>query len=318
MRTASPIFHAEAQRRRENRKSRNAGSSLPDSSAFRMDRAPRLSGSAVNDTVPGMKPVVVILIATLLAASSFLVSPTAMAASADARAMVDQGVQAFSAGRYDEAEKAWRQAWDGGLRNAGLACNLGDAAFRQQRLGPAVLWYQRALWLDPGHDDARHNLEFTRQFLADKVPPPPPSFLGAAWDWIVARIGVNAAGWLLLVLFAGTCAAALSFLRLREGPHRFRAGVVLAVLAGLTLAWAAVFAGLVWREDSTREAVVLGAAVDVRSGPSTGNPVLFTVHEGLTVEVAADARGWYQVVLPNGWNGWVPADSAELVQQADR
>ena len=138
MRTASPIFHAEAQRRR-------AG--------------------------------VFIL---FFFAGAILLSCPLLASETELRTLVDQGVQAFAGGRYAEAEKAWGRAWAGGLHNADLACNLGDAAFRQRRLGPAVLWYQRALWLNPGHDDARHNLEFARQFLADKVPPPPPSFLGAA------------------------------------------------------------------------------------------------------------------------------------------
>ena len=95
--------------------------------------------------------------------------------------LADLGVQAYADGRFADAAAAWRQAWDDGAQNASLACNLGNAAFRQRRLGEAVLWYRRALWLDPGHADARHNLEFARQFLADRVPPPPPSFLGAAW-----------------------------------------------------------------------------------------------------------------------------------------
>ena len=311
-------FTAETRRRRDSLDNAGMIFRRRGSIAQIQDRSLRLGDSAVNTKIPGVKSAGVILITALLTACALLISSPVLAAPADAKALVDQGVQAFAGGRFAEAEKAWEQAWAGGLRNADLACNLGDAAFRQRRLGPAVLWYQRALWLDPGHDDARHNLDFARQFLADKVPPPPPSFLGAAWDWVVARVGVNAAGWLLLVLFAGACAAALSFLRLREGPHRLRAAVAWAVLAGLTLAWGAVFAGLAWREDSTREAVVLEPAVDVRSGPSPGNPVLFTVHEGLTVEVAADARGWYQVVLPNGWNGWIPAEAAGRVQPEDR
>ena len=307
-------FTAETQRRGEIPKGRHVGSRRPEFLTFRMDRPLRLSASAVNKKNPSG----VIAIATLLMACSLLLSSPAMATPADAKAMVDRGVQAFAGGRFAEAEKAWGQAWAGGLQNADLACNLGDAAFRQHRMGPAVLWYQRALWLDPGHDDARYNLEFARQFLTDKVPPPPPSFLGAAWDWIIATIGVDVAGWLLLALFAGACVAALAFLRLREGPLRLRSAIAWAVLAGLALAWGAVFAGLAWREDSTREAVILQTAVDVRSGPSEGNPVLFTVHEGLTVEVAAATRGWHQVVLPNGWNGWIPGGAAGRVQPEDR
>lgn len=240
----------------------------------------------------------------------------AEAAGAEVGALANRGIQAYTEGRFADAADAWRQAWDDGAQNAPLACNLGNAAFRQRRLGEAILWYQRALWLDPGHADARHNLEFARQFLADRVPPPPPSFLGAAWAWTVARVGLNAAGWLLLVLAAATCAAALAFLRLRESAYRIRMAIALAVLAAAALLWGAVFAGLAWRADRIREAVILDGTVDVRSGPSEGNPVLFTVHEGLTVDVAADTRGWHQVVLPNGWNGWVPGRAVGIVQSA--
>jgi tetratricopeptide (TPR) repeat protein len=245
-------------------------------------------------------------------------APLVQAAPADTAALVEQGVQAYAGGRYAEADAAWQKAWDAGARTPGLAYNLGDAAFRLHRPGPAVLWYQRALWLDPGHEDARHNLEYVRQLLIDKVPPPPPSFLGAAWEWLVERVGLNAAGGWLLALFAAACAAAVAFLRLREGPYRLRAAILLAVLAGGALLWGAIFTGLAWREDHKREAVILAPAADVRSGPSEGNPVLFTVHEGLTVEVAASARGWHQVVLPNGWNGWIPERSAGLVQEETR
>ena len=72
---------------------------------------------------------------------------------------------------------------------------------------------------------------------------------------------------------------------------------------------------MVWREENVREGVILLPAVDTRSGPSEGNPVLFTIHEGLTVELGAQARGWRQVILPNGWNGWVPGNAIGVIQE---
>jgi uncharacterized protein YgiM (DUF1202 family) len=52
---------------------------------------------------------------------------------------------------------------------------------------------------------------------------------------------------------------------------------------------------------------------DLLSGPADGNPVLVSVHEGLKVELRNEASGWYQVVLPNGWSGWIRRSAVELI-----
>ena len=43
-------------------------------------------------------------------------------------------------------------------------------------------------------------------------------------------------------------------------------------------------------------------------------PTLFTVHEGLTVEVRGERDEWIQVSLPNGLFGWLSRDSAGLIR----
>ena len=61
-------------------------------------------------------------------------------------------------------------------------------------------------------------------------------------------------------------------------------------------------------------AVVLDDVVEVLAGPADNNSTLFTIHEGLTVEVREGRSGeWIQVSLPNGLNGWLPASAVGLV-----
>ena len=61
-------------------------------------------------------------------------------------------------------------------------------------------------------------------------------------------------------------------------------------------------------------AIVLDEVVDVLAGPGHNNATLFTVHEGLTVEVRGELGAeWVQVSLPNGLNGWLPSDVLEQV-----
>ena len=98
-------------------------------------------------------------------------------------------------------------------------------------------------------------------------------------------------------------------------PGRWSAGY------GWTLAALVLCAALVagsWsathsRLEGKELAVVLDETVEVLAGPGENNATLFTVHEGLTLEVRARRAEWIQVTLPNGLNGWLAVRSVGIV-----
>jgi SH3-like domain-containing protein len=53
--------------------------------------------------------------------------------------------------------------------------------------------------------------------------------------------------------------------------------------------------------------------VDVLSGPSTDNPTLFSIHEGLKVRIENEVQDWLQISLENGWNGWVKKETLGVI-----
>ncbi len=57
----------------------------------------------------------------------------------------------------------------------------------------------------------------------------------------------------------------------------------------------------------------MAATVDGRSAPVSDGTVLFTVHEGLKVEVRSERQGWVQIALPNGLVGWIESTKAERI-----
>jgi tetratricopeptide (TPR) repeat protein len=59
--------------------------------------------------------------------------------------------------------------------------------------------------------------------------------------------------------------------------------------------------------------IVFALVVEVLAGPGYNNPALFTVHEGLTLQIRAEREEWLQVSLPNGLNGWIAKESVEKV-----
>jgi hypothetical protein len=179
-------------------------------------------------------------------------------------------------------------------------------------LGPAILHYERALRMDPTDEDIRGNLAYARTFCQDRVEPPEQA---AVVRWVQAlqnRLGPDRQAWIALGLV--WAAVALIAWRLsRPGGWSGRYGWI---LTGLVLALVLTTASCYdtsRRLEGRRLAVVQKAAVEVLAGPSPNNPALFTVHEGLTLEVRAVREGWLQVSLPNGLNGWIDRKALEIV-----
>ncbi len=240
-----------------------------------------------------------------------------VAAAVPSETPASAGVRLYGDGQYDAADRAWRQAVQAAPGNAELYYNLGCAAFRRHSLGEAMLYFQRACWLNPGHTDARYNINHINRISVDRVSQNPPGVPQIIRDVLVSWLGVDGISGLMLGVFAIICLTGWYALRVRDLPQRRTAGWIFAVTLVLGVASAILLWGIVVRDSSVLEGVILTRQQDIRSGPSQSHPVLFSVHEGLVVELVARTEGWRQVVLPNGWNGWIPENQLGVVQSFD-
>jgi len=98
-----------------------------------------------------------ILIPTPLAAQSSLNIETLL-----------RGNQLYESKLYLEASQTYQQLIDIGLKDHTLYYNLGNAYFKQNDLGQAILNYERAMQLAPRDTDIRANLDLARSQLLDK------------------------------------------------------------------------------------------------------------------------------------------------------
>ncbi len=250
-----------------------------------------------------------VVVALALAVGGLLASP---ALAETPEEIFARGNAAYEHGRYEEAAEAYRTVIQYGVQDARVEYNLGCAAFKLGRLGEAILHFQRALRMNPSDADVKANLELARSRCFDRVEAPE---VAAPIRWARAvqdRIGPDrqAIGLLVIVwLVAALVAWRLS----RPGGWNAASGWTLAalLLAGALLA--ASWQSTRERLEGARLAVVLENTVDVLAGPGENNATLFTVHEGLTVEMRSERQDWMQVSLPNGLNGWVRRDAIGLV-----
>jgi tetratricopeptide (TPR) repeat protein len=215
-----------------------------------------------------------------------------------------RGNAAYEEGRYEEAAEAYRSVLRYAVRDPIVEYNLGNAEFRLGNLGLAILHYERARRLDPVDPDIRANLEFARSLRFDRVEAPEQA---AAVRWARAqqdRVGPDRQAWFLLGVWWAV-AALLAWCFSRPGGWRAAHGWALAALLAIAVTVASSWVLTLGRFEGRRTAVVLVEVVEVLAGPGANNAALFTVHEGLTLQIRAERDEWLQVSLPNGLHGWI-------------
>jgi len=270
--------------------------------------------------------------AWLVYASAFAAEVPALAASASAQSFA-AGNAAYEAGDYEAAIDRYTEVAGAGIVHVDLYYNLGNAYFKSGELGHAVLWYERALQLDPRNDDARANLAVVRSMLRDQqLLPQRGGARGVLMGWhrrLSAEESVAVAS-IFYALFT-LAALGLIFRRARVvsslyrmaswvSPGRlFGLGMAGDVLLGMATAaaFAILFAGSAYakvRESSVHtRGVVVSEEVAVFSGPSQDSTIQFKIHEGTIVSVRDGRQGWVRVDLPGDLTGWVEAGSVEKI-----
>lgn len=257
----------------------------------------------------------------------------------------EEAARRYDAGDYREAAEIWRallgeaavrpggaagqgSAPGTGWDRAALHYNLGNAEFRDGRLGYAMLHWERALLLRPGDPEARANLALARSLLDRRLTAAAASADGDAASGD-ASVSVDAFALELLRSMEGFTAGVR-----RAPPGRFAAFVVASALLGGALATLLLFrvgprrlflaglaaavlsagvSGFLLRLALTAPplAVVVRPAAALRSGPGPSFPQLASLPEGLYVEVGEGeaAEDGYLRVVAAGIVGFAARDA---------
>ncbi len=219
----------------------------------------------------------------------------------------------YAGGSYDEAAALYEQIAEDGFENADVYYNLGNACFKSGRVGRAVLAYERALRLEPGHEDAAANLAFVRGRLADRQTSAAESAFGEALDSAYRRLPSTTLAVVASILYFGLALVFIvAILRGGLGPWAARVAWVLGVVLLVTAAAAAVKVHAV---RSSREAVVLEREVAARTGPGDDFVIEFKLHEGTTVRLREVRGAWVRAsVAGTDLEGWLPGAAVEAVE----
>jgi len=232
---------------------------------------------------------------------------------ADPVRLTAEGNQAYTVGQMDQALELYLQARNLGVNDAVLHFNLGNTYARRGELGQAVASYLRARRLAPHDQDIRTNLAWVRQHIRDLELSNDelPLFIAQAAA-VIASLTLDQWG-IMLLLLAWLTAALIGWGWYREGfGVQLRRGLLAS--GACLLVVATVTTGRWYHEQVRNEAVVVVQMAEVKSGPAENFPVLFQVHDGLTVNIEGEREGWVRIGLGGEWVGWLPSDSVTFVR----
>ncbi|NWG14224.1 MAG: tetratricopeptide repeat protein [Acidobacteria bacterium] len=220
-----------------------------------------------------------------------------------------QGNAKYQSGDFPGAEELYRRLVDSGVESGAVYYNLGNACFKQKKIGPAIYFWEKALARMPRDQDVKANLELADLFVVDRIEVPPDP---VTIRWILVAVHfftLEQESWIVVALFILTNAMVAVYIVAGRSGTALKALVAAGICALLLACSLASFAWKLYESAYIRRGVVVAEKVDIRSGPGTHNVTVFTVHEGVRLRIHNTVGGWYQVSLPNGWSGWLPSDS---------
>ncbi|HUJ09365.1 MAG TPA: tetratricopeptide repeat protein [Verrucomicrobiae bacterium] len=210
----------------------------------------------------------------------------------------------YDEGKFPEAAAAYEKITP---KTANVYYNLGNAWFREGKLGLAILNYERARRLTPRDPDVLANLRFAEQRLGvEDVNTPPRAIQRFLHSVVVSHTPTEwgafelVALWLTLLAVAGCI-----FL-----PRAHTAFLVVAIIGFLGFGASAFALGYeaITRHTAPQAVVVIDDS-EARFAPLPESTVHFKLAEGTKIVIREDRDQWLLVERADGQQGWVKSDA---------
>ena len=241
-----------------------------------------------------------------------LVLPLAAMAQETPRYSKTQGDEAYAAARYADAIEIYESLLKEQEGNLSRYYNLGNAYYRDNQLGKAILNYERALRIDAADEDAKAKLEFVQNQIVDKVSHDEVPFYKEWWNAFTGIFTKDIWGIWGVVAFIGMLTA-LFFYFFRSGMRR--TSLVVAIVCFVFTVVANFSAHSLNSIYDSAEAIIMDEMVIVKSSPESSGTELTEIHEGLKVKIVDEIEEWVKIESNNGNRvvGWVKAKSLERI-----
>lgn len=240
-----------------------------------------------------------------------LISPISAAAPPDIAKLFSEGNSYYSREKFNDAVKAYEEAISRGYESGPLYYNLGNAYFKSNAPGKAILNYRRSERLEPLDADLKSNLEYVASLVKQRSGRAEINVLTRLFLALSRSFSIDSISVIYLVLFTLLFLWAVSFIfikNIRKGLGYV--GIPVIVFFIMT---AAVLGSKYYDTVMHKEAVIIAQNTNCKFEPFDDATTYFTLYEGEDVIVTSEKGVWAKVRRSDNKQGWIKKEAMELL-----
>lgn len=219
----------------------------------------------------------------------------------------------YAEAKYDSSAIAYQKVIEDGYHSAELYYNLGNCFYKQNEIPSAILYFEKALKLDPSNEDVLFNLRLANSRIQDKIEALPLLFFVRWYVGLYNMFSVDNWAKISLVLFSLFALFSLFYFLGKNIVVRktgFYFGLIFIFLSAASLF-------LTYKKHTSQmeqtQAIVFKPSVTVKSSPNANGVDLFVIHEGTKLQVIDKVGTWCEIKIANGSVGWIEVKTIELI-----
>lgn len=215
--------------------------------------------------------------------------------------------------QYDSVISLYTSTIEKGYVSDKIYFNVANAYFKQRDIAHAILYYERALVVNPYNEDCRNNLAIAQAMQPDKVEHIQESVLQLWYPYVYRLFDSNTWAVLSILLFAISIAFVLWFLFTKVRLYK-----KIAFFVALSCLFISVFSYVNAKNryhDFTHNpfAIIMEPTVSIKTEPNDLAKDLVVVHGGLRVRIEKVSGNWVSIRLQDGKVGWVLSDTVQKI-----
>lgn len=210
---------------------------------------------------------------------------------------------------FTEAILSYEKILSQGFESGTLYYNLGNAYFKDGKIGKSILSFEKGLRLEPNDEDLQYNLMIANSRTIDKITEVPKLFLVSWWEGLVTSLGIS--GWSILVVLTFWFllgSIAVYFFSRKTALQRFTFMSGSISLSVLVLLIAILFAR-VNRETDKDYGILTELTYSAKVSPDEKSNDAFVINEGVKFSLEDSVGKWFKIRLIDGKIGWVKKEA---------
>lgn len=233
--------------------------------------------------------------------------------SVEADSFFVRGNRAYEAKDFTAAIQWYDSALSTGMSASEVEFNLANAYYKEKRIAPSILHYERACLLSPADEDIAFNLKIAQLKTVDKIDAMPEVFY-IRWGRTLTQSLPDGLLCFLLILCSFLFFTAITFYLFSSSVKKRKTGLGTALLLIPIVCFLWLVADYKTElEAGTSAAIVMDASSYVKSSPDEKGNDLFILHEGTKVEVLDELNDWKKIRIANGTVGWITSSAIEVI-----